>query len=64
MGYLGSMNLGWVAGDRDSRYVVFINNDLIIKPLCTTLVKGLFIIDVYAHLTLLVEWFIWAVNDY
>jgi len=31
-GYAGGMNLGWEARNEDSRYVAFLNNDLIIKP--------------------------------
>jgi len=31
-GYSGGMNLGWEARDHDSRYVAFLNNDLIADP--------------------------------
>ncbi|MGC9107271.1 MAG: glycosyltransferase [Infirmifilum sp.] len=31
-GYAGGMNLGWQAREPDSKYVVFLNNDLIVEP--------------------------------
>ena len=31
-GYAGGMNLGWEARDGDSRYVAFLNNDIVIQP--------------------------------
>ena len=31
-GYSGGMNLGWDARDLESKYVVFLNNDLIVEP--------------------------------
>jgi GT2 family glycosyltransferase len=31
-GYAGGMNLGWEARDEDSKYVAFLNNDIIIEP--------------------------------
>jgi Predicted glycosyltransferases len=31
-GYAGGMNLGWEARDPETKYVAFLNNDLIIKP--------------------------------
>jgi GT2 family glycosyltransferase len=31
-GYSGGMNLGWRARDPESKYVVFLNNDLIVEP--------------------------------
>ena len=31
LGYAGGMNLGWEARSRDSKYVVFLNNDLIVE---------------------------------
>jgi len=31
-GYAGGMNLGWEARDGDSKYVAFLNNDIIIEP--------------------------------
>jgi GT2 family glycosyltransferase len=32
-GYSGGMNLGWLASDPESKYVAFLNNDLVIYPL-------------------------------
>lgn len=32
LGYAGGMNLGWKARDADSKYVAFVNNDLIAFP--------------------------------
>ncbi|WP_054854449.1 glycosyltransferase [Vulcanisaeta distributa] len=32
LGYAGGMNVGWEARDPDSRYVAFVNNDLIATP--------------------------------
>jgi GT2 family glycosyltransferase len=32
-GYSGGMNLGWLARDPESKYVVFLNNDLVVHPL-------------------------------
>jgi GT2 family glycosyltransferase len=31
-GYAGGMNLGWQARDADSKYVVFLNNDIVVEP--------------------------------
>ena len=31
-GYAGGMNLGWEARDSEAKYVVFLNNDLILQP--------------------------------
>jgi len=31
-GYSGGMNLGWDARDPDSKYVVFVNNDVVVEP--------------------------------
>jgi GT2 family glycosyltransferase len=31
-GYSGGMNLGWNVRDLDSKYVVFINNDVVVEP--------------------------------
>jgi len=31
-GYSGGMNLGWNVRDPDSKYVVFINNDVVVEP--------------------------------
>ena len=32
-GYSGGMNLGWLARDPESKYVAFLNNDLVVYPL-------------------------------
>ncbi len=32
LGYAGGMNTGWEARDPDSKYVAFVNNDLIAMP--------------------------------
>jgi len=31
-GYSGGINLGWIERDSESKYVVFLNNDLIVEP--------------------------------
>lgn len=31
-GYSGGINLGWIERDPESKYVVFLNNDLIVEP--------------------------------
>jgi GT2 family glycosyltransferase len=31
-GYSGDMNLGWRTRDTESKYVAFLNNDLIVEP--------------------------------